>query len=788
MMRRFLFGTIAILLSLSAPLEVRAEKPKRDDARFFENKIRPILVKHCYACHSADAEEIGGKLLLDKREPMRTGGESGPVLVAGKPDKSLIIQALRYENLEMPPEGPLPETVISDFVEWIRRGAHDPREVQVASATPAPPQPTATGDETKLWSLVPVQNPSPLAVRNRDWVRDPLDQFVLARVEAAGQTPTSDADPATLARRLYFDLIGLPPTFDELESFVRDHQQHGPDAVSETVDRLLARPQFGEHWARYWLDVARYGESNGNDGLSRNPTFPHAWRYRDYVIAALNDDVPFDRFVTEQLAGDLLPSESPAERDRQLIATGFLALGAKPAKAMNDNFAMDVVADQIDVVGRGLLGLSVACARCHDHKFDPIPTRDYYALAGIFTSTETMWGVSANENLSAPATDLHVLQTATALVPPKDFVETVVLLDSNTGKPKAPPKSKWPAGTPLAMGVRDHAKPADAKINLKGESAKLGPAVPRGFLSAVELERPADDAEESEDQSTIDEKQSGRLQLARWLTDPSHPLTARVFVNRIWQQLFGDGIVRTPDDFGKYGERPSDPQLLDHLATRFVAEGWSTKRMIRTIALSRTYQLSVAADASLLTADPENLLFARHKRRRLTAEALRDRMLHTSGRLDISPGVGSLVGYRDILVNRAGNLHEASQQRSVYLCYLRNSPPPDLAAFDLPDFSGVTGRRDLSTLPGQALHLFNNPFVVEQARQFAESVTKQAADDAARIALAWRRAYGRDPSEEERQAAASFVEGAKSDAPEPEQAWLSFCQALMISNEFRYVD
>lgn len=352
------------------------------------------------------------------------------------------------------------------------------------------------------------------------------------------------------------------------------------------------------------------------------------------------------------------------------------------------------------------------------------------------------------------------------------------------------------------MGVRDHAKPADAKVNIKGEMAKLGPVVPRGFLSAVELlaspetdkEVGTDDEDESEvgkelkDQSLIDENQSGRLQLAHWVTDPNHPLTARVFVNRLWQQMFADGIVRTPDDFGTYGERPSDRLLLDHLTTRFVKEGWSIKRMIRTIALSRTYQLSVDADAKLLAADPENLLFARHKRRRLTAEMLRDRMLLASGRLDRSPGVGSLVGHRDILVNRAGNLHVTSDRRSVYLCYLRNSPPPELAAFDLPDFCGVVGRREVSTLPGQSLYLFNNPLVVEQAKHLAKTVTGKVVDEPGRIELAWRMAYGRDPGDGERRAAADFVEGMKADVEKVEQAWLSFCQALLISNEFRYVD
>lgn len=758
-----------------------------DDVAFFENKIRPVLVKHCYECHAADSKELGGKLRLDRRDTMRTGGETGPAVVAGKPEESLIIRALRYDGLEMPPHAPLPESVVNDFVTWVRRGAVDPRAASTAKSVSAPAVTTAP----KLWSLEPVQNPKLPEVKSRAWVRDPLDRFVLARIEGMGLAPAADADPRTLVRRLYYDLIGLPPTIDEIDAFAADYRRRGPKAVGACVDRLLATPQFGEHWGRYWLDVARYGESNGNDGLSRNPTFPHAWRYRDYVIAAINDDRPFDDFLTEQIAGDLLPSESPAEHDRNLIATGFLAMSAKPAKAMNTNFDMDVVADQLDLIGRGVLGLSIGCARCHDHKFDPIPTRDYYALAGIFASTETMWGAAANETLTAQATDLHVLKAAPKTSPPPGFVETVILLDSATGKPKSIPKPKWPQGTPLAMGVRDRAKPADTKLHVKGEGSSLGEVVPRGFLSAVELTT-THDADEAEDDDAeaamIDPKQSGRLQLARWITRPEHPLTARVFVNRLWQQMFGEGIVRTPDDFGVYGERPSHPELLDHLATRFVAEGWSIKRMVRAIALSSTYQLATEADLKLLAADPMNLLFARHNRRRLTAEALRDSMLLVSGQLDRSYGEGSLVAHRDILVNRAGNLHEPSNRRSVYLCYLRSSPPPELAAFDLPDFTTVTGRREVGTVPGQALHLYNSPFVVEQAAQLARRMMKQASDPIGRIDATWRTVYGRDPSDDERRSAREFLQHAESELPTDERAWFSLCQALLISNEFRYID
>jgi hypothetical protein len=778
---RFILTGLVLMTSV-IPSTAAGQTLSPSDRAFFENKIRPVLVQRCYECHAADSKELGGKLRLDSREGVRKGGESGPAVIAGKPNESPIIQALRYDGLEMPPDQPLPETVVNDFVKWIERGAPDPRSSENAMNQ---------GDDLdskSLWSLQPRLAPPVPHVRDTSWPLDPLDRFVLARIEAQGLQPTRDADPRQLARRLYFDLLGLPPSMEEVESFVAAHERSRNRAMEQLVDSLLARPQFGERWGRHWLDVARYGESNGNDGLGRNPTFPHAWRYRDYVSAAFNDDTPYDQFLTEQIAGDLLESDSPEARDRQLIATGFLAMAAKPAKAMNTNFDMDVVADQIDVIGTGIMGLSVTCARCHDHKFDPIPTRDYYALAGIFASSETMWGVAANEGLTAPKTDLHVLTAAPQVPPPADFVETVLVLESNTGKPKAIPKSPWPAGTPLAMGVRDHKKPADCKINIKGDAAKLGEAVPRGFLTACTVDVPTDTSTDSSTGMPIAPDESGRRQLARWLTHDDHPLTARVMVNRIWLHLFGEGIVRTPNDFGVYGERPTHPELLDHLANRFVHEGWSVKRLLRAIVLSRTYQLSSLAPDAARAADPRNLLLARHNRRRLDAESLRDSMLRVSGRLDLQPAEGSIVRHRDILVNLAGSLHQPSNHRSVYLCYLRSSPPEELAAFDLPDFTAPVGQRDVSTVPGQALHLFNSPFVIDQAGWLARAVLPADQDDAARVRFAFRRVLSRDPDEEELRGAMDLVQATKPESGSDERVWAGLCQALLILNEFRYVD
>ena len=744
---------------------------------FFESKIRPVLVKQCYECHSQGAKKLGGKLLLDAPSEMIVGGASGPSLIAGKPDESLIVQAVRYDGLEMPPKKRLPDHVVNDFIEWVKMGAPDPRADL--------PKTTQQAAQEPLWSLKPISDPKPPKVQNSAWPSESLDAFILAKLEQNNLQPAADAKKAVLKRRLSFDLIGLPPSDSSDLSDPSDY-----------VDSLLNSPHFGEKWGRHWLDVARYAESNGNDGLSRNPSFPHAWRYRDYVIRAFNEDLPYDRFITEQLAGDLLPADTPEQRDRQLIATGLLALGSKPAKAMNENFEMDVVADQINVIGSGILGLSIGCARCHDHKSDPIPTRDYYALAGIFKSTEALWGAAAREGLTAPQTPLHELQAAAKLLPRAE-VEPIIAAN----KPrKAPAKASftYAPNAPLAMGVREAKKIEDCKLNISGESKKLGPAIPRGFLTACG------------GGALTDVKQSGRLELAHWLTHPHNPLTARVMVNRVWLHLFGEGLVSTPDDFGAYGERPSHPELLDHLATRFMREGWSIKKLIRSIVLSRTYQQTseqpktkgapsydlASGGASELSALRASL-FAVHQRRRLDAETIRDAMLSATGALNPQPATGSLIQHRDVLINELPPLHQPSTHRSVYLLMLRNSMPPELTPFNLPDATAITGKRDSSTLATQSLYLLNNNFLVAQSRRFADRIQKAALDETQRVQFAYRSALGRSATAAEMQRASDFLRETDSmlvsstqndEKQQLSDAWAAFCQALLASNELRYVD
>lgn len=775
---RHFLTTCAAILWLACGLALAADITPAQ-RKFFETKIRPILVKECYECHAVKAKKIGGRLLLDTAAGLKKGGESGAATVPGKPGDSLIVHALKWQDdLEMPPEHPLPEAVISDFIRWIEMGALVPPDTKPKKKPSSEAQPARVYQAGDLWSFQPIKNPPPPTVESDLWSRTPIDRFAFEKMSTHQLQPAADASPRVLVRRLYVDLIGLPPSFEETEAFEAAFEAGAPLAIQNLVDELLASPHFGERWGRHWLDVARYAESNGNDGLSRNASFPNAWRYRDYVIDAFNRDTPYDQFLTEQIAGDLLEANSDEERDRFLVATGFLALGAKPAKAMNNDFAMDVIADQIDVIGSGILGLGVACARCHDHKFDPIPTRDYYAMAGFFTSSETLWGIAANEKLTAPPTPLHVLKTPPNVPAPPEALklmkETEALEMRNYPRPKK--ELTYPPGTPVAMGMRDRKTPANCKINLKGDAKKLGQAVPRGFLTAYENEALRD--------IPIAQKQSGRRQLAEWLAHPQHPQTARVMVNRIWAHLFGMGLVGTPDDFGVYGEKPTHPELLDYLATSFVTEHhWSIKAMIRSIVLSRSYQLSSRAAAEAIETDPDNRWLARHLRRRMDAETLRDSILQASGKLNPEPADGSPIRHLELLVNRAPDLHQPSNHRSVYLCMLRNSPPKELAAFDLPNSLKVAGKRNETMLPTQSLFLINSDFVTAQAQTFAKSLDAQSEVEV-RIRSVWKRTLKRTPTPTELSDARFLVETMQPRS----QAWPALCQALLATNEFRYVN
>jgi cytochrome c553 len=816
----------ASLASTAARAADRAEAAKLEH---FEKKVRPILVNHCYGCHSADTKPSGG-LRVDDRNGLLTGGNSGPAVVPGAPGKSLVLRRVtqKDEKRRMPREGKaLSQEQVEALRTWIRDGAAWPAAKLPASF--GKPKPRYTKLRKEHWAWQPLTSPAVPAVRDSAWPRADLDRFLLAKLEAKGLRPVGDADRATLLRRVTFDLTGLPPTPAEIDAFLKDGSAN---AYERVVDRLLGSPAFGERWGRHWLDVARYGESTGP---SRNVPYPHAWRYRDYVIDSVNADVPFDQFIREQIAGDLLPAGSARERDRLLTATGFLALGVKDVnQRFKVRFVMDNVDEQIDAVTRSVLALTVSCARCHDHKFDPIPTTDYYALAGIFTSTDNCAGV--RNKMGGGGLDYYVPEMLVALksdlppVPPaevekakRELAEAKKAWDSIRGTPEGLAKAPngFPRQRPFRLkyerlrarmasltdpaarghavhGARDAKKVGDTEVRVRGIAEDLGPKVPRGFLTAFEVPGAA----------KVSPKQSGRLELARWLTSPHNPLTPRVIVNRTWRHLFGEGIVTTVDNFGVTGDRPSHPELLDHLASNFVREGWSVKKLVRMIVLSRAYQLSSDSSATSRLADPANRLVWRHAPRRLSAEEMRDALLAAAGTLDRDRPVGSPTKKLEMIEMpddgpKARSIREQADKsayRSVYLPLVRGLIPQALAAFDPVEQGLVTGRRDTTTVPGQALFLLNSPFVRHQSLALAERLLAAKGDDTALVCKAYRLTLGRAPEPREVERAAAFVVGYESAFRElpPEEravgpadgrkaAWLALVQALFSSAEFRYL-
>jgi ribosomal protein L29 len=645
----------------------------------------------------------------------------------------------------------------------------------------------------------------------------------MAKLEASRLTPVGDADPQALIRRVYFDLIGLPPTPEEVAAFLADPSE---DAYAALVDRLLDSPRFGERWGRHWLDVVRYGESTGMD---RDFTFPHAWRYRDYVIAAFNGDKPFDQFLREQIAGDLLGAAAADATADHWIATGMLSLGAKSMNEPNaEQFRMDVVDDQIDVVTRAFLGLTASCARCHDHKFDPIPQSEYYGLAGIFTSTQTCYGTVRQGGNRQPGSLIAWSETSLSTVSlgadprdkdtsPEDLKKQLAnlkrKLESLRNQPAAEAKTaraasrieqqikelqgqlartaqeQAPADAMLVMGVLEGDRPGDTELRIRGEPNDRGARIPRSFLTIATGDTPP----------AVPSGQSGRLQLADWLLDEGNPLTARVAVNRIWQHLFGRGIVASVNNFGATGDPPTHPELLDHLALRLSREhGWSFKQMIRELVHTRTYRLGVDEDPQALAIDPDNKLLWRMNQRRLEVEAIRDAMLAVSGRLDVTPMEGSVVatiGDGDVGTNlRNRDFHAESFKRSVYLPVVRSALPEMLRLFDFPEPSIIADQRDVTTVPTQALFLMNSPFVLARAEEFAgDLLSDESLDDAARIDLAYQRALSRQPSAGEIELAYEFIKtiSPRDDVPPKEQrlrGWTGFCQALLVSAEFRYLN
>ncbi len=842
-------------------------------ADFFETRIRPILAQ-CQACHGPRLRTAGFDFTTEqgfrKAEPSR------------------VLQAVGYEGrIKMPPTGKLSDSQIADLAAWLKEGAPWPKAAERAK-------------QTLLWSFQPVRDPAPPGVRNEAWVRNPIDRFILAKLEEKGLAPAPPADRAALLRRVTFDLTGLAPTEEEIRDFLADRS---PQAYEKVVERLLASPRYGERWGRHWLDVARYADSTGADEDHR---YPHAWRYRDYVIEAFNRDLPYDRFVLEQIAGDLLPAAEPgAVNVNGIVATGFLALGPRLiAEQDKPKMVYDFIDDQIDVVSRGILGLTIACARCHDHKFDPITTQDYYALAGIFASakvwrkvegtvsqmyfaplvpaaeyavyeahqqkieakkreieelTDAEWKqyverllprladylIAARTGRGAEGLDAAVLERWREYLKPGEDVrphlerwekatdaelpavaagyqerfaaafakyqaelarwrrKAQAALENQMPPPDRPgpdiagdrffaevsgakgplgvPKDRWsaalgglkaqlevlkqdsPLEPPMAVAAVE-GPAADQKVFLRGNVHNPGPAVPKRFPAAL-----------AGGQQPPIRQGSGRLELARWLVRRDHPLTARVMVNRIWQWHFGEGLVRTPSNWGTLGEPPTHPELLDWLARRFIESGWSVKAMHRLMVHSAAYRMSSEITAEKAKADPMNRLWSRFNRRRLDVEEIRDAMLQIDGSLDLAMGGTLQTGSGTDGENAAARLSfspEKSKRRTVYLPLRRSNLPTLLNLFDFGDATTTGEGRARTNVAPQALFMMNSPFVAERAAGLAQ----RAEGDAAR---AYRLALGREPSDEEAAEARQHIDRA---------GFTSFCKVLLESNEFLYVD
>lgn len=954
------FACLSAVLFSSFACADRTDAEDQAGLDYFEKNVRPLLSRHCYECHAEKNGKRKGGLVLDRRTGWVQGGDSGTAVVSRKPEVSLLISAVRYDGLEMPPKGKLPETSIRILEKWVAMGAPAPGDKSIGRT-----ESTIDFEESRrFWSFrPPVNHPVPTLKDERAGDSD-IDRFINSARERNSLQQVRSADRHEWLRRVTFDLSGLPPTIAELNAFLADESSVARQTV---VDRLLADSTFGEHWGRHWLDLARYADSNGGD---INLTYFNAWRFRDYVVNAFNDDKPFDQFIREQIAGDLLDSESPADAAEKMIATGFLVIGPKMLSERNkEKLYMDVVDEQLDTIGRVFLGLTVGCARCHDHKFDPIPATDYYAMAGILRSTETVFGIRmGNVNVSGwleqrlplnaedtnavaryeaedaalqkqlnavkaeltglekntlpkpedlpgivvddemaeligfwkkstytkryvgkgyihdekkelgrksvifrpdlpvdgeyevrisyasgngratnvpvminsadgetsvtvnqvPQPDIRSLfkslgrfqfdagesgyvrisNTSTdgyVIVDAAQFIPVDKLNDSPTiaGKKNDDPErfaklnkqvesltaaqKKLRDGAPdrpEAMAVRDHKEVADCELRIRGVADNRGDSVPRGFLTIAS----------TDESPQIDSPRSGRAELAARVSDARNPLTARVLVNRVWMHLLGEGIVRSVDNLGKLGDRPSHPRLLDKLAVEFMENGWSIKQLIRRICLSRVYGLSTEFSAEAHRIDPDNRFLWRQRRRRLTAEEIRDAMLAVSSRLSEEVGGSSVKDFGEQAVKNApqaenDDKREVSLRRSLYLPIVRNDLPPMLTIFDFADPDVVTGRRNTTNVPAQALLMLNSPFVRECADALSEQLetADDLPDDRHRIEWLYLRLLARKPTTKETGRAISFVETSKEGDDKPAD-WTSLIHSLMASSEFRMIN
>ncbi len=777
-----------------------------EQLRQFETQVRPILDEHCLKCHGSTKQ--WGSLRLDSRTAILKGGDSGPAAVAGEPNESLLIRAVRHddENLKMPQDDKLTDAQIEILSNWVKSGL----------AFPADSAASKRHRDPNHWAFISPAEVAIPPVQNAAWPQSDLDRFVLARLEAEGLSPAPKADKRALIRRVTFDLTGLPPAPAEISAFLNDER---PEAYPELIERLLSSPAYGERWGRHWLDIARYADSNG---LDENVAHGNAWRYRDYVVRSFNADKPFDQFIREQLAGDQLEASSEELRNELLTATGFLSIGPKVLAEVNmPKMRMDIVDEQIDTVGRVFLGMTFGCARCHDHKFDPIDTADYYGLAGIFKSTRTMdtytkvakW--HEHPLKSVEATQMQAEYEA-QVAAKKMAIETTVksadeALQASLPDGAIPPESKesqYPEETrtaltklreeltalekappelPTSMGVTED-EIVDVPIHVRGNPSRLGDVVPRHVPAVMK----------GPEMPGFSGQHSGRRELAEWLVNDHHPLTSRVLVNRVWRWHFGRGLVASADNFGLLGEKPSHPELLDWLAKEFIHRKWSLKEMHRLILLSNTYQQSTLVSSEAATADPDNRLWSRFPVRRLAAEEIRDSLLFVSGQLDTTMG-GSLlkVKNRGYLFDHTSidTTDYNSPRRSLYLPVIRNNVFEMFQLLDFPDPAVPTGDRATTTVAPQALMMMNSDFVMQAADALAGRVLTKESSDSERVKEIYVTCLGREPSDEEisqdlqliQDTLQTFSSDARSDKDRLTTAWSVACQVVLASSEFVYL-
>jgi hypothetical protein len=764
-------GGVALVGLILTSTAARAEGPATDEGvRLFEEKIAPVLKAECYRCHSEDAEKVKGGLLLDSRAGMLKGGDSGPAVVPSKSDESLLIQAIRHEgDLAMPPKKPkLSDDVIAGFVKWIDLGAPGAPEGKGTTGV-------VTAAARRHWAFQPVKKAAPPVVAKTPWIRNEIDTFVLAKLEERAWQPAPEVSRSEWLRRVSFDLVGLPPTPEEITVFEADRS---PDAFERVVDRLLDSPHYGERWAQHWLDVTRFAES---EGFEYDRHLPEAWRFRDYVIDSFNRDKPFDRFLIEQIAGDEM-----APHDHEcLTAAIFHRLGPVRRNAGNPEIALsrnDVLADRTDIIGTVFLGLSIGCARCHDHKLEPISQKDYYRLEAYLAATEEkniVLATAAEQAARDEATkqfkgEIQKLKEQAKKVTGDEKARLIQQIEELEDQEPAPLPT-----IPSTWDDFDHRTPIHVlKRGIwEKKGGAVGPRPPSVLVADNVAELPAD--------VTVP-----RTRLALWLTDPNQPLTARVIVNRIWQHHFGAGLVKTENDFGTQGDRPSHPELLDWLAATLVEKGWRLKAIHRLIVLSSTYRQSSRAPSAseARRADPDNQLLWRFNRRRLSAEEMRDAMLAVSGRLNAAVGGASVMVSVDPELVQL--LYKPSQwkvtasvaehdRRSIYLIAKRNLRLPFLEAFDAPALMTSCSRRETSTHAPQALELLNGWTSNELAVAFARRLEEESGGDQTQIIeRAYRLTMGRSPTDDERNLSAEFLR---------EQPLAEFALAFFNLNGFLYV-